>query len=351
MPPACAGGGVGLATTMGALYTGRGPVCGITTRRGATAGRSGARGASGVCGVFGSGVSLGAAGASFAFAAISAACPTGASTTGGAGGTADAAASTFSCTGGADGGATTGAAAFGAAGFAGAADSPALGCACVAPAAGVTGGFTTTVGGTTVTWADRGCPCRRLGHNSSGRRLRRNGRCCGRNNRRCRPRLRHNLARFRPRGSRWRCCNRNNGRRGLGRSLGRNRSDGLARRHVALAGLGFLFLLLGQNGLHHVAGLGDMGEINLGCDGLRSTRRPGTAVAPLAPVLEVRADLFSLVIFDRTRVSFALTQAEFPEHVKNLTALDFHLTREIVNSNLAHPPLFRMCYPKPFSRA
>ena len=158
MTPACAGGGVGLATTMGALYTGRGPVCGITTRLGATAGRSGARGASGVCGVFGSGVSLGAAGASFAFAAISAACPTGVSTTGGAGGTADAVVSTFSCTGGADGGATTGAAAFGAAGFAGAADSPALGCACVAPAAGVTGGFTTTVGGTTVTWRTGAAP-------------------------------------------------------------------------------------------------------------------------------------------------------------------------------------------------
>ena len=68
-------------------------------------------------------------------------------------------------------------------------------------------------------------------------------------------------------------------------------------------------------------------------------------------MLEVRADLISLVILDRTRVSFTLTQTEFSEHVKNLTAFDFHLTREIVNSNLAHPPLFRMCYPKPFSRA
>ena len=73
-------------------------------------------------------------------------------------------------------------------------------------------------------------------------------------------------------------------------------------------------------------------------------------MAPLASVLKVRANLVGLVVFDRTRVSFALTQAEFPEHVKNLTAFDFHLTREIVNSNLAHPPLFRMCYPKPFSR-
>jgi hypothetical protein len=74
-------------------------------------------------------------------------------------------------------------------------------------------------------------------------------------------------------------------------------------------------------------------------------------VAALAPVLELRANFVGLVIFDRTRVSLALTQTQFSKHVKYLTAFDFHLTREIVNSNLAHPPLFRMCYPKPFSRA
>ena len=94
-----------------------------------------------------------------------------------------------------------------------------------------------------------------------------------------------------------------------------------------------------------------MRQINLWGNALRRTRRDCAGVAPLAPVLELRANLVSLVVFDRTGVSLALTQAEFPEHVKNLTALDFHLPREIVNSNLAHPPLFRMCYPKPFSRA
>ena len=112
----------------------------------------------------------------------------------------------------------------------------------------------------------------------------------------------------------------------------------------------FLFLFFGQDGLHHVAGLGNVGEIDLGRNGLGSTRRAGAGMAPLATVLKVRANFVSLMVFDRTRVSLALTQTEFPEHVKNLTALDFHLTREIVNSNLAHPPLFRMCCPKPFSR-
>jgi hypothetical protein len=70
-------------------------------------------------------------------------------------------------------------------------------------------------------------------------------------------------------------------------------------------------------------------------------------MASLAAMLEVRADLVSLVILDRTGVGLPLSQAEFTEYVKNLTALDFHLTCEIVNSNLAHPPLFRMCYPLP----
>jgi hypothetical protein len=41
----------------------------------------------------------------------------------------------------------------------------------------------------------------------------------------------------------------------------------------------------------------------------------------------------------------AFTQAELSQHVKNLPALDFHLAREIVDSNLAHPPLFKTCYP------
>ncbi len=93
-----------------------------------------------------------------------------------------------------------------------------------------------------------------------------------------------------------------------------------------------------------------MRQINLRGYGLRRTRRASAGVTPLAPMLEVRADLVGLVILDRTRVRLALTQAEFSEHVKNLTAFDFHLAREIVNSNLAHPPLFRLCCPKPFSR-
>jgi len=40
-------------------------------------------------------------------------------------------------------------------------------------------------------------------------------------------------------------------------------------------------------------------------------------------------------------MGFAVGQAKLRQNVEDLTALDFHLAREIVDSNLAHPPLFR----------
>jgi 5-formyltetrahydrofolate cyclo-ligase len=67
--------------------------------------------------------------------------------------------------------------------------------------------------------------------------------------------------------------------------------------------------------------------------------------------LKVRANLVGLIVFQRTGVRLAAGQAEFGQYIKNLTALDFHLAREIVDSNLTHPPLFKMCYPKPVSRS
>jgi hypothetical protein len=42
-------------------------------------------------------------------------------------------------------------------------------------------------------------------------------------------------------------------------------------------------------------------------------------------------------------VGLAAGKPELTQYVKNLTALDFHLAREIVDTNLTHPPLFKMC--------
>jgi len=61
--------------------------------------------------------------------------------------------------------------------------------------------------------------------------------------------------------------------------------------------------------------------------------------------MNMRANLLRLVRFERTGVRFAGSQAELLQYVKNLLALDFHLSREIVDTNLAHPPLFNSVPP------
>jgi hypothetical protein len=63
--------------------------------------------------------------------------------------------------------------------------------------------------------------------------------------------------------------------------------------------------------------------------------------------LNVCAHLFRFVGFERAGMSFACAQAQLRQHVKNLPALDFHLAREIVDSNLTHPPLFNILPKRP----
>jgi hypothetical protein len=108
-----------------------------------------------------------------------------------------------------------------------------------------------------------------------------------------------------------------------------------------------IFLLLGQNGLHHVAGLGDMREVDFWRYALRSARgRTSCVTARARSTLNMCADFLCLVRLQGTGVSLAGAQAEFRQNVKNLPALDFHLAREIVDTNLTHPPLFSFQFPK-----
>jgi hypothetical protein len=114
----------------------------------------------------------------------------------------------------------------------------------------------------------------------------------------------------------------------------------------------FLLSLPGLDGLEHVTGLGDVREIDFGRDALGGARRRGAPLAGRAlAALEMRTDLLGFVVFQRAGMGLATCQAEFRQYVENLPALDFHLAREIVDSNLTHPPLFKICYPKPTSRS
>jgi hypothetical protein len=108
----------------------------------------------------------------------------------------------------------------------------------------------------------------------------------------------------------------------------------------------FLFLLLGQNGLHHIAGLGDVREIDLGNHGLRAVAASRAAMRSRPRFLrKMRTDLIRLVAFERAGVRFARRYTEFRKNVENRARLYFQLFREIVDSNLAHPPLFNSVPP------
>jgi hypothetical protein len=90
-----------------------------------------------------------------------------------------------------------------------------------------------------------------------------------------------------------------------------------------------------EDGLERVAGLGDLGEVEL-----RSVvdRLPGSRAASAA-VLEVLPDPFGLVGFDGTGVGLS-GHADCFERVQDWPALYFQFSCQIVDSNFAHPSLF-----------
>ena len=70
-----------------------------------------------------------------------------------------------------------------------------------------------------------------------------------------------------------------------------------------------------------------MGQVNLRLDRPAQCAMTRARVAALAPMLKMRADLFGLVLLDRTGVRLALTQAEFREYIENLTRLLTSISR------------------------
>ena len=164
--------------------------------------------------------------------------------------------------------------------------------------------------------------------------------------------LRHNPARL-GLHFRRRCCGRARRRRsgrthhtGRGRcrcaSGGRRTHDNRRRRRrgpVRKLSLTLCFLLAGQDRLHYIPGLGDVREVDLGLvffiTGAGRTRSLRTGAA-----LDKATNPFRLACFNGARVGLAFGESQSCQSIENLLTFDFQLTRQIVNSNLTHPPLF-----------
>jgi hypothetical protein len=80
-------------------------------------------------------------------------------------------------------------------------------------------------------------------------------------------------------------------------------------------------------------------KIDLGLD-LRLAVAAGTLFAPGASALtsQILAHPLGFIDFDGTRVRLLLGDSDLGEDVKDLFTLDFQFPRQIVDSNLTHPP-------------
>ncbi len=101
-------------------------------------------------------------------------------------------------------------------------------------------------------------------------------------------------------------------------------------------------LLFADDCFQHISWFRDMGQINLGLDVV--CIGPGAASClghPMAFVrsAQVSANFLRLMLFERAGVRLLLGNPDFCKRIENGFALDFQLSRQIVNSNLAHPPL------------
>jgi hypothetical protein len=99
--------------------------------------------------------------------------------------------------------------------------------------------------------------------------------------------------------------------------------------------------LLRPDGAQNVAGLGNVREVDLGLDfvGINSAaaHRPARWLR-LAVGLEMGPHLGRFVLFQRTGMGLLLGDPDFCKHVEDRLTLDFQLSGQVVDSNLAHPP-------------
>jgi hypothetical protein len=100
-------------------------------------------------------------------------------------------------------------------------------------------------------------------------------------------------------------------------------------------------LLFADDGFKSVAGLGNMREVYLGLDFIAvRTSRPGGPARTLCRTgcAEAGTHFIRFMVFERTGMALLLGDSDFRKHIENGLALDFQLSCQIVDSNLAHPP-------------
>ncbi len=151
---------------------------------------------------------------------------------------------------------------------------------------------------------------------------------------------------------------RNDEPRGSGRHSRRNHSGRLSRRRRGRSRPHFSWrihrrnrlgcgrrrwwrLLPADDGFKYVAGPRNLGQINFGFYFI--TRRAGWARRfcgrrRVRPRAKMRSHFSRFILFERAGMRFLLGDANFLKHIENSFALNFKLSRQIVDSNLAHPP-------------
>jgi hypothetical protein len=209
-------------------------------------------------------------------------------------------------------------------------------------------------------WTRRHSASRSLGHDSAGRRSRCNRRRSGRRNNGWRlARLRNNSARLRSSrrsgdsgpcaGWGWCACGRR-GRSGVHHRRLNDRRCRLGWR-VRMTRAFFLFVLLGQDRLQHIARLGDVRQIDLRNHSLttRPCRTAGRMPGRLRALVKMRTNLLRFIPLQRAGVSLHAIDPEFRKNVDNRTRLHFQLACQIIDTNLTHPPLFSYSAAKPHS--
>jgi hypothetical protein len=96
-----------------------------------------------------------------------------------------------------------------------------------------------------------------------------------------------------------------------------------------------------QNRPQNISGTGNIRQVDLGLNLVFSAGSAG-GLRRCGGFVRMRAEIFPyqhrFVLFDGAGVRLLLGYSDLGERVKNRLALDFQLPRQIVDSNLAHPP-------------